>query len=95
VEIRYFGLTGQAIGRGIGGRLLEHGIAAAWSLPERSGQPATTRVWVHTCSLDGPAALSNYQARGLVIYAETETDETVAASTPGSWAATGGSAPAS
>ena len=29
VEIRYFGLAPQAIGRGLGGRLLEHAIAAA------------------------------------------------------------------
>ena len=26
------------------------------------------RVWVHTCTLDGPHALANYQARGLVTY---------------------------
>ena len=26
----------------------------------------TKRVWVHTCDLDGPAALPNYRARGLV-----------------------------
>ncbi|MEZ5090953.1 MAG: GNAT family N-acetyltransferase [Micropruina sp.] len=55
VEIRYFGLAARAIGRGLGGPLLEHGIDAAWTLPERSGLPPVTRVWVHTCSLDGPA----------------------------------------
>jgi len=90
VEIRYFGLAAQAIGRGLGGRLLEHGIAAAWSLPDRAGLAPAARVWVHTCSLDGPAALANYQARGLTVYAEEVTDEPVPASTPGSWAATGG-----
>lgn len=26
------------------------------------------RVWVHTCSLDGPNALANYQARGFQLY---------------------------
>jgi len=25
-----------------------------------------TRVWLHTCTLDGPAALPNYLARGFV-----------------------------
>jgi GNAT superfamily N-acetyltransferase len=95
VEIRYFGLAPQAIGRGLGGRLLEHAIAAAWSLPERSGLPPTAlpptaRVWVHTCTLDGPAALANYQARGLVVYAEEITEEIVPAHSPGPWSATTG-----
>jgi hypothetical protein len=27
-----------------------------------------TRVWVHTCSLDHPSALANYQARGMRLY---------------------------
>ena len=90
VEIRYFGLAHQAIGRGLGGRLLEHGIAAAWSLPERSALPPAVRVWVHTCSLDGPAALANYQARGLVVYAEDRTEVAVPAHSPGPWAATTG-----
>ena len=49
-----------------------------------------TRVWVHTCSLDGPAALNNYRSRGLVVYAEEVTDENVAPEPPGAWAATGG-----
>jgi len=26
------------------------------------------RVWVHTCSLDHPAALKNYAARGMTVY---------------------------
>ena len=90
VEIRYLGLAQQAIGCGLGGRLLEHGIAAAWSLPERSGLPPTARVWVHTCTLDGPAALANYQARGLVVYAEEITEEIVPAHSPGPWSATTG-----
>ena len=90
VEIRYFGLALQAIGCGLGGRLLEHGIVAAWSLPERSGLPPTARVWVHTCTLDGPAALANYQARGLVVYAEETTEEIVPAHSPGPWSATTG-----
>jgi GNAT superfamily N-acetyltransferase len=92
VEIRYFGLAGPAIGRGLGGPLLEHAIAAAWSLPQRSGLPPAARVWLHTCSLDGPAALANYQARGMTVYAEETTEESLPARTPGAWAATTGGA---
>lgn len=93
VEIRYFGLVEQAIGRGLGGRLLEHGIQAAWSLSERVDVPAVVRVWVHTCTLDGPAALANYQARGLLICGTEETDETQPDQPVGSWVSTGGPAP--
>ncbi|KQS08122.1 hypothetical protein ASG04_13390 [Curtobacterium sp. Leaf183] len=92
VEIRYFGLAETAIGRGLGGRLLEHGVRAAWTLPERAGIPAVSRVWVHTCSLDGPAALANYRARGFVATGSEETDEDVPDRPIGSWVATGGPA---
>ncbi|HEX4871611.1 MAG TPA: GNAT family N-acetyltransferase [Nevskiaceae bacterium] len=67
VEIAYFGLLPAFIGRGLGGWLLDQGLIAAWAQ-----QPQ--RVWVHTCSLDGPAALANYQARGLELY-RSETRE--------------------
>ncbi|MFD6517692.1 GNAT family N-acetyltransferase [Rhodococcus sp. NPDC060176] len=90
VEIRYFGLVEQAIGRGLGSLLLEHGIDAAWSLSARHDLPVVTRVWVHTCTLDGPAALANYQARGLVICGVADTDEPMPAQPLGSWASTGG-----
>ena len=92
VEIRYFGLTEQAIGRGLGGRLLEHGIGAAWSLPERFDLPPVTRVWVHTCSLDGQAALANYQARGMEICGVEENDGPQPDQPLGSWVSTGGPA---
>ncbi|HKY92666.1 MAG TPA: GNAT family N-acetyltransferase [Nevskiaceae bacterium] len=65
VEIAYFGLIPRFIGRGLGGHLLTLGIERAWAMGAK-------RVWVHTCTLDGPAALANYQARGMTIYdAET------------------------
>ncbi|WP_409526314.1 GNAT family N-acetyltransferase [Nitrincola sp. MINF-07-Sa-05] len=63
-EIRYFGLTPNVIGKGFGGPLLSHAIESAWSWP------GTQRVWVHTCTLDHPSALSNYLARGLKVYRE-------------------------
>ncbi|GLX94597.1 GNAT family N-acetyltransferase [Herbidospora sp. NBRC 101105] len=61
VEVAYFGLLPFAIGRGIGGHLLHTGVARAWQL-------ASERVWVHTCSLDSPAARGNYEARGFRLY---------------------------
>jgi GNAT superfamily N-acetyltransferase len=60
VEIAYFGLLPAFHGRGWGGALLEHAL--------RRGFELGSRVWVHTCTLDGPHALANYQARGLVPY---------------------------
>lgn len=61
VEIAYFGLTPEFIGKGFGGALLTQAIEAAWDL-------RPTRVWVHTCTLDHPAALQNYISRGMAIY---------------------------
>ena len=57
VEIAYFGLLPEFIGRGLGRHLLREATAAAWAL-------GASRVWLHTCTLDDPAALPNYLARG-------------------------------
>ena len=66
VEIAYFGLTAAFIGRGLGGALLTSAIEQgfAWG---------ATRVWVHTCTLDHPAALANYTARGMRVF-KTSTE---------------------
>ena len=61
IEIAYFGLTPQFIGRGLGAALLTDALERAWAWDAR-------RVWVHTCTLDHPAALKNYEARGMTIY---------------------------
>jgi GNAT superfamily N-acetyltransferase len=63
IEIAYFGLLSEFIGRGLGGALLTSAIEEAWRIP-----PKPARVWVHTCNRDHPQALANYQARGLVVY---------------------------
>lgn len=89
VEIRYFGLIETAFGRGWGRLLLEHAIALAWSLPTRHELPPPRRVWVHTCSLDGAAALANYQARGFRVVDEA-VESTEVASPLGAWAASTG-----
>jgi GNAT superfamily N-acetyltransferase len=63
VEIAYFGLLPEFIGRRLGGALLTNAIDNAWSW-----SPTPIRVWVHTCNRDHPGALANYQARGFKIY---------------------------
>jgi len=65
VEIAYFGLLPEFIGRGLGGVLLTSAIEEAWA---RGGEIVPTRVWVHTCNRDHPQALANYQARGMIVY---------------------------
>lgn len=68
VELVYFGLVRDALGRGLGAWLLEAAIHAAWQSDPASGATRTTRVWLHTCTLDHPAALPNYRARGFHIF---------------------------
>lgn len=78
VEIAYFGLLPAFVGKGIGGHLLTVALRRAWQLTDE-------RVWVHTCSLDGPAALTNYQARGMTLYRTETTEQDVPATAPGPW----------
>jgi GNAT superfamily N-acetyltransferase len=65
VEIAYFGLVPDRIGRGLGKHLLSCAVRDAWALGPR-------RVWLHTCTLDHPHALANYMARGFVPYKREE-----------------------
>lgn len=66
-EIVYLGVTQDVAGRGLGAWLLCEGVRLAFS-------GGADSVWLHTCTLDGPAALPNYLARGFVIE-RTETYE--------------------
>jgi len=68
VEIAYFGLLPEFLRRGLGRYLLSEAALAAWALGPK-------RVWLHTCTLDDPAALPNYRARGFREF-KTETYET-------------------
>ena len=63
VEIASFGLRPGYAGRGLGGALLAAVTREAWA----SG---AARVWLHTCSLDSPAALPSYERRGFRRYRE-------------------------
>ena len=74
----------------LGTALLTRGIERAWRAAELDDVPPVSRVWVHTCSLDGPAALHTYTARGLELIDETVTDEDYPDEPLGSWASTGG-----
>lgn len=65
VEIAYFGLAPAALGKGLGKHLLSYAVQDAWAWGPK-------RVWLHTCTLDHPAALPNYLARGFTAY-RTET----------------------
>ncbi|MEU1085520.1 GNAT family N-acetyltransferase [Streptomyces sp. NPDC005576] len=85
VEIMYFGLLPAFRGRRIGGHLLSLGTSRAWDLAERwAERPATRRVWVHTCSLDGPHALANYQRRGFRLF-DTKVTQEYEVAAPGPW----------
>src|SRR5262245_5308621 len=57
IEVAYFGLLQESIGRGLGKHLLSVAVEQAWS-------DGANRVWLHTCTLDDPAALPNYLKRG-------------------------------
>lgn len=59
VEIAYFGLLPEYVGRGWGGYLLSRAVETAWAM-------GPSRVWLHTCTLDHPAALPNYVKRGFL-----------------------------
>ena len=63
VELVYFGLAPEYIGRGLGKYFLNRMLLQAWSY-------APKRVWLHTCELDHEAALSTYQKAGLAVYDE-------------------------
>lgn len=61
VELAYFGLMPDFIGRGLGWYFINWAIDKCWSSNPK-------RVWVHTCDLDHPRALPNYQKAGFVAY---------------------------
>ena len=60
-EIAYFGILEEFFGKGYGGYLLSEAIKLGFNLNAK-------RVWVHTCSLDHPNAISNYRSRGMKVF---------------------------
>jgi len=61
VEITSFGLFREAIGQGLGRAFMALLLGKAW-------QDETSRVWLHTCTLDSPAALTFYRKCGFRAY---------------------------
>lgn len=61
IELMFFGLTQEAIGKGAGRYLIQEGIRMAWS-------HSPSRFWLHTCTLDSPQALGFYQKAGFRAY---------------------------
>jgi ribosomal protein S18 acetylase RimI-like enzyme len=70
-QIVYFGLISAFHGRGYGKHLLSVGVQRAFA-----ARP-DDRVWLNTCTLDGPHALSNYKARGFMPYREVTLERRV------------------
>ena len=63
IEIVYFGLLPDFTRRGLGKLMLTAAVERAW-------EQRASRVWLHTCTLDDPAALPNYVKRGFAPYKE-------------------------
>ena len=61
-EIAFFGLIPDLNGKGHGRWLMAMALQLGWA---REG---VKRMWVHTCTLDGPGALAFYQKCGFVAY---------------------------
>jgi len=70
-EIMFFGIFSVYRGQGLGAALLESAVQEAWALA------GTGRVYVHTCSSDHTAALSNYLSRGFSLSSEQTETETM------------------
>lgn len=65
INISYFGLMPEAIGRGLGYFFLYHTCVNAWSFPIK-------RLTVNTCTLDHPRALPLYQRLGFTAYSRED-----------------------
>ena len=63
-ELSYVGLVPELTGKGNGNWLMAQALGLAW-------RKSVTRVWVHTCTLDHPAALGFYRRHGFAPYKRT------------------------
>ena len=61
IEIAFFGVTREMIGKGAGRALMGYGLPLAWAHKPQ-------RIWVHTCTSDHPSALAFYEKMGFVPY---------------------------
>ena len=65
VELKYFGLMPEFIGRGIGL------VALQWTV-DWVFRMGAERFWLHTCTQDSPQALVVYQKAGFTVYGEKQ-----------------------
>jgi GNAT superfamily N-acetyltransferase len=61
-ELAFFGLLPDAVGNGLGRMLMDEALRRAFAMP-------ISRIWLHTCTLDHPAALPFYLRSGFIAYA--------------------------
>jgi GNAT superfamily N-acetyltransferase len=61
VEVAFFGLVPDFMGRGFGRVFMSWAVGAAWL-------DGPSRVWLHSCNFDHPKALQVYQRAGFVPY---------------------------
>lgn len=61
VQLHYFGLATNYVGKGLGKVFMNWTIQKAWSYNPK-------RFWLHTCEYDHPRALEFYQKSGFKIY---------------------------
>ena len=71
IELVQFGLMPDFIGQGLGRYFLRWTIDRAWGYGPR-------RFWLHTCTLDHPAALPGYRKAGFEVYKEEMKTEVTA-----------------
>lgn len=67
VELLDFGLVPEAVGHGLGRRMMATTLALAFAGGPTGIRPE--RLWLHTCTHDHPAAVPFYMACGFVPYA--------------------------
>ncbi|MFN0169811.1 MAG: GNAT family N-acetyltransferase [Bryobacteraceae bacterium] len=61
IEIRFFGLAPELVGKGLGKAMMAKALEVAWSYRPR-------RLFLHTCTLDHPRAVEFYRKAGFVAY---------------------------
>ena len=61
IELTFFGVSPEIIGKGAGRALLAFALPLEW-------EHKPTRIWVHTCTSDHPSALAFYRKYGFVPY---------------------------
>jgi len=61
IQLTFFGVIPELIGRGAGRAMLQYGIAEQW-------RHHPQRIWLHTCSHDHPRAVQFYRKAGFVPY---------------------------